>query len=80
MTNGIDWEKRTGKAMENITIDDKLTVMISVLDDVNEMMKPFAETCKVVAKHEMYWKVALFFVSAFSLALVGLFVKVIFHI
>jgi len=32
--NGIDWESRTGKAMENITLDDKLTVIISVLDTI----------------------------------------------
>jgi hypothetical protein len=80
MANGIDWEARTGKPMESITTDDKLTVIISVLDQLNKSVSPMVDTCKIVSRHEVYWKIASVVLAALVVALVGLFVKVVFHV
>ncbi len=37
--NGIDWEGLTGKPMEEITVDDKFTVMISKLINIEKCTK-----------------------------------------
>ena len=72
---GIDWEAQTGKPMDKITTDDRITVLVSVTDKLYSVMKPVAETypeiCKTVARHDFYWKIGIFVSSALALLVIG---------
>ena len=78
--NGIDWEKRTSKPMEDITIDDKLTVIISVLDQIQVSIKPVPDTCKTVERHKIYFKGLWVLVSMIGIPVLILVIGWIFDI
>ena len=84
MTNGIDWEVRTGKPIDKITMDDKLTVIVSVLDSLREDVKPLplllSTTCKVVEKHKTYWIIAGWLGGLFGAGTVTVLIKLLFHL
>ena len=82
--NGIDWVARTGKPIASITTDDKLTVIVSVLDSLREDVKPLplllSATCKTVEKHKTYWSIAAWLGGVFGVGVIGALIKLLFHL
>ena len=69
---GLSW-----KDMDN---DARLMAIMSEIFDLSESVEPVPSMCKIVEKHETWWKIAGVIITAFAVALIGLFVKVIFHL
>ncbi len=69
--NGINWEGLTGKPIAEITLDDKLTIMIGKLINIEKRTD-------CVPKHETYFKILTGVVSCVILpVLVWLIIKAI---
>ena len=74
-SNGIDWEKRTGKPLEQITIDDKVTVVVSILDKIESGIKPLPDVCKAVEKHGLYFKGIWALITLLGIPVILLIIK-----
>ena len=72
------FESKYGLAWKDMDHDSRLMAIMSELFDLRDTVQPMSEMCKIVEKHKTYWTIAIFFASAISLSLVGLFIKVVF--
>lgn len=73
------FEQKYGMSWKDMDTDSRMQAIMSEIFDLRIDLEPVKDACKKVTRHEVYWKITGIIVGGFTLALIGLFVKVIFH-
>ena len=66
--------EKYGATWADLDNDNKMMVICSEIFDLREEMREFKDTCEIVKKHVLYWKIALFIVSPIWLATIAVLI------
>jgi hypothetical protein len=80
MANGLDWEGLTAKPIEELTVDEKLIVLIGEQRDTRKEVNSIKEKVKPVARLDMAFKVIVWSSFAWVPALGWFIYSVLIHL